>query len=134
MVSANNTMLSMDQNIIHFRNPILHGGHTQRTNDFFFQQCSRNTIGFKYWLFRFIFQCCFYLLVLTAVFSQVYKESYDPMTGVFIAIVAMSGILLLLELHQFFKNMSHYVRYGRGSYLCPIVLLLCNVLSWLYDH
>ncbi|KAF9355296.1 hypothetical protein BGX34_010552 [Mortierella sp. NVP85] len=69
-----------------------------------------NTIGYSYWLARFLWQCLFYSLVLVAVFIQVYDiEAAQSLTGVFIAIIAMASIFLLLELQQVFRNPSQYL-------------------------
>ncbi|KAF9568609.1 hypothetical protein EC968_002871 [Mortierella alpina] len=69
-----------------------------------------NTIGFTYWLYRFFFQCIYYLLVLTAVFMQVYSSSQgSSLFGVFIAIVILSAIFLWLELVQMFHNWRRFL-------------------------
>ncbi|KAI7826895.1 hypothetical protein BC939DRAFT_446141 [Gamsiella multidivaricata] len=67
-----------------------------------------NTIGFKYWLLRFLCQCCYYALVLVAVFIQVYGPNRRPLVGVFFAIAAGSLIFLWLELIQAFKGWKRY--------------------------
>ncbi|KAG0281176.1 hypothetical protein BGZ95_006229 [Linnemannia exigua] len=42
-----------------------------------------NTIGLQYWLFRFSIQCVYYILVLIAVFMQIYRyENESTMNGV----------------------------------------------------
>ncbi|KAG9321895.1 hypothetical protein KVV02_003656 [Mortierella alpina] len=66
-----------------------------------------NTIGFQYWAVRFFCQCCFYLLVLTTVFVQVYSRDRPPI-GVFLATAVLSGIFLWLELAQIFKYRMQY--------------------------
>ncbi|KAF9280600.1 hypothetical protein BGZ68_007126 [Mortierella alpina] len=66
-----------------------------------------NTIGFQYWVVRFLCQCCFYLLVLTTVFIQVYGKEQPPI-GVFITITVFSSIFLWLELAQLFKYRMQY--------------------------
>ncbi|KAF9573939.1 hypothetical protein EC968_007767 [Mortierella alpina] len=66
-----------------------------------------NTIGFQYWVVRFFCQCCFYLLVLTTVFVQVYGKEQPPI-GVFIAITTLSSVFLWLELAQLFKYRMQY--------------------------
>ncbi|KAF9081122.1 hypothetical protein BGX23_001287 [Mortierella sp. AD031] len=68
-----------------------------------------NKIGFKYWLMRFFFQCLYYLLVLVAVFLQVYDDQGDRMAGIFVAIVAVSGILLWLEVIQMIRDRKSYL-------------------------
>ncbi|KAI7826934.1 hypothetical protein BC939DRAFT_446252, partial [Gamsiella multidivaricata] len=67
-----------------------------------------NTIGFKYWPLRFLCQCCYYALVLVAVFIQVYGPNRRPLVGVFVAITAGSFIFLWLELVQAFKGWKRY--------------------------
>ncbi|KAF9584252.1 hypothetical protein BGW38_007064, partial [Lunasporangiospora selenospora] len=59
-----------------------------------------NTIGFKAWLVRFISQCIFYLLIVSAAAIQIYYPKLDLQLGVFIAIVSFSGIFLWLEFLQ----------------------------------
>ncbi|KAG0198436.1 hypothetical protein BGX28_008164, partial [Mortierella sp. GBA30] len=69
-----------------------------------------NTIGFTYWLCRFVFQCCYYLLVLTAVFMQVYSDNMGPaLFNVFIAIIVLSMIFLWLELTQLLNSWKRYL-------------------------
>ncbi|KAF9955430.1 hypothetical protein BGZ72_003739 [Mortierella alpina] len=68
-----------------------------------------NTIGFYYWLARFISQCCFYLLVLVAVFVQVYGPNREALTGVFVAIIVLATIFLWLELAQLSKDRRGYI-------------------------
>ncbi|KAG0300818.1 hypothetical protein BGZ98_008846 [Dissophora globulifera] len=67
-----------------------------------------NTIGYKFWLFRFIWQCVFYALVLVAVFIQVYSDQRRSLFGVFIAITGLAGIFLWLELLQVIHNPRRY--------------------------
>ncbi|KAI1300857.1 hypothetical protein EDD11_005926 [Mortierella claussenii] len=66
-----------------------------------------NTIGYQYWLTRFLVQCAYYLLVLTAVYVQIY-ESQESIRLVYIAIIIFSGIFLWLEFVQFIQNSSQY--------------------------
>ncbi|KAG0002382.1 hypothetical protein BGZ65_002685 [Modicella reniformis] len=67
-----------------------------------------NTVGYIYWLARFLWQCLYYLLVLVAVFFQVYSDQRESITGVFIAIAAMAGTFLWLEVLQMINNPSQY--------------------------
>ncbi|KAF9957189.1 hypothetical protein BGZ72_002070 [Mortierella alpina] len=67
-----------------------------------------NTIGFKYWLVRFFSQCCFYALVLMAVFKHIYDSHERSPTGLFIAILVSSSFFLLLETVQMIKNWKRY--------------------------
>ncbi|KAG0198388.1 hypothetical protein BGX33_012366 [Mortierella sp. NVP41] len=70
-----------------------------------------NTIGLKYWLFRFVAQCFFYALVITGVFIQIYwKDEKQLLFGVFIAITAYSLVFLWLEFIQFLRNKHDYIR------------------------
>ncbi|KAF9968840.1 hypothetical protein BGZ70_003578 [Mortierella alpina] len=69
-----------------------------------------NTIGFTYWLYRFFFQCIYYLLVLTAVFMQVYSSSQgSSLFDVFVAIIVLSAIFLWLELVQLAHNWQRFL-------------------------
>ncbi|KAG0195865.1 hypothetical protein BGX33_002438, partial [Mortierella sp. NVP41] len=71
-----------------------------------------NTIGFKYWLVRFLGQCLYYALVLIAVFLQIYgDDSLDrSLEGLFIAITVIASIFLWLELIQLFRDKQGYLR------------------------
>ncbi|KAF9133430.1 hypothetical protein BGW39_009741 [Mortierella sp. 14UC] len=68
-----------------------------------------NTIGFKYWLVRFLCQCCFYILVLATVFIQVYSSSHPVLTPVYIAIISVASIFLWLEFLQLVNEKKKYV-------------------------
>ncbi|KAF8945149.1 hypothetical protein BGZ47_003190 [Haplosporangium gracile] len=68
-----------------------------------------NKIGYKYWLMRFIFQCLYYILVLVTVFLQVYNDQGNRMAGLFVAIVALAGIFLWLELIQMIQDKKSYL-------------------------
>ncbi|KAG0209287.1 hypothetical protein BGX33_005713 [Mortierella sp. NVP41] len=68
-----------------------------------------NTIGFKYWLVRFLCQCCFYMLVLATVFIQVYSSSHPALTPVYITIISVAGIFIWLELLQLLNEKRKYV-------------------------
>ncbi|KAG0274784.1 hypothetical protein BGZ95_009466 [Linnemannia exigua] len=68
-----------------------------------------NKIGYKYWLMRFLFQCLYYILVLVTVFLQVYDDQGSGMTGLFVAIAALSGIFLWLELIQMIRDRKSYL-------------------------
>ncbi|KAF9959409.1 hypothetical protein BGZ65_000428 [Modicella reniformis] len=68
-----------------------------------------NTIGYMYWLVRFLCQCLYYVLVLVAVFVQVYdSDDRLRLKGLFVAIIATSSIFLLLEVRQSLHNPSRY--------------------------
>ncbi|KAF9925805.1 hypothetical protein FBU30_004480 [Linnemannia zychae] len=63
---------------------------------------NRNTIGFQYWLIRFIFQCVFYTLVLSTTFMQVYNDNENVEKALLIAIIAFGTVFLYLEIGQAF--------------------------------
>ncbi|KAF9081406.1 hypothetical protein BGX23_000916 [Mortierella sp. AD031] len=68
-----------------------------------------NTIGLYFWLFRFLSQCVFYVLVLTAVFMQIYRnDEKQGMAGVFIAIIVTSSLFLWLEFIQVLDDKRRY--------------------------
>ncbi|KAF9962624.1 hypothetical protein BGZ72_000044 [Mortierella alpina] len=69
-----------------------------------------NTIGFMYWLIRFVFQCVFYFLVTIAALMQVYYKGPDQihLVGVFVAIIVFGVVFLWLELLQATKNWARY--------------------------
>ncbi|KAG0277790.1 hypothetical protein BGZ95_005339 [Linnemannia exigua] len=70
-----------------------------------------NTIGWQYWLSRFLIQCAHYALVLTAVIMQVYRhDNESAMNGVFIAIITVSFFLISLEFQEFCRDRSEYFR------------------------
>ncbi|KAG0359857.1 hypothetical protein BG005_011987 [Podila minutissima] len=69
-----------------------------------------NTIGFKYWLARFLCQCCFYLLVLVTVLLQAYNKALQSSEALYIAIISCSAIFLYLEFLQCFRNWARYFR------------------------
>ncbi|KAF9138335.1 hypothetical protein BGX30_009264 [Mortierella sp. GBA39] len=58
-----------------------------------------NTIGYSYWLFRFVFQSFFYILVVLAALMQVYSNP-SHLVELFIAIIVFASIFLWLELLQ----------------------------------
>ncbi|KAG0272601.1 hypothetical protein BGZ95_011621 [Linnemannia exigua] len=80
-----------------------------------------NTIGFNYWFIRFLGQLCFYIMVLTAVFLQIYGENRvekeekitlisEPGPEVlFIAIIPVAFLFLWLELVQLMKDKRGYI-------------------------
>ncbi|KAF9272478.1 hypothetical protein BGZ68_002376, partial [Mortierella alpina] len=69
-----------------------------------------NTIGFMYWLIRFVFQCIFYFLVTVAALMQVYYKGTEKihLAGVFVAIIVFGVTFLWLELLQATKNWNRY--------------------------
>ncbi|KAF9351278.1 hypothetical protein BGX26_010668 [Mortierella sp. AD094] len=75
-----------------------------------------NTIGFTYWLVRFVFQCLFYALVVIAALMQVYAKDYpNQLVGVFIAIIVMAVVFLWLEILQAVRSMHRYTQSGYNS-------------------
>ncbi|KAG0195745.1 hypothetical protein BGX33_002655, partial [Mortierella sp. NVP41] len=69
-----------------------------------------NTIGFYFWLMRFLSQFVFYILVLTGVFMQIYRgDEGKDISGVFIAIVVTSAFFLWLEFIQMLKDSQGYI-------------------------
>ncbi|KAF8921775.1 hypothetical protein BGZ58_003869, partial [Dissophora ornata] len=69
-----------------------------------------NTIGYWYWFTRYVFQCCFYLLVLTAALMQVYYPMPSRLVGVFIAIIFMALNFLWLEFVQARRSPRCYTK------------------------
>ncbi|KAF9909343.1 hypothetical protein EC991_008728 [Linnemannia zychae] len=67
-----------------------------------------NTIGFSYWLFRFVFQSIFYALVVIAALMQVYYPDPSKLVELFIAIIVIASIFLWLELLQAVHKWSRY--------------------------
>ncbi|KAF9183782.1 hypothetical protein BGZ50_004071 [Haplosporangium sp. Z 11] len=67
-----------------------------------------NTMGFNYCMLRFLLQICYYLLVLTVVFLQVYGGYHGTLSGAFIAVTVCSVIFLWLELTQIVRSWRRY--------------------------
>ncbi|KAG0004242.1 hypothetical protein BGZ65_000723 [Modicella reniformis] len=95
-----------------------------------------NTIGYKYWLARFTFQCAFYLLVLFAVFMQVYDTDHTfPLMSVFIAIIMMAVSFLWLELQQLLNNgtlpyvKSPYNWIDIATFSLPLSGSICQIVN-----
>jgi len=87
---------------------------------------SRNTIGFKYWLVRFLCQCCFYLLVVITVLMQAYDNDLKLSEGIYIAIISYSSIFFYLEFIQCFRDWGRYMKYDiNWSPLCSLFKIVC---------
>ncbi|KAG0212497.1 hypothetical protein BGX28_006264 [Mortierella sp. GBA30] len=69
-----------------------------------------NTIGYKYWLLRFILQCFYYCLVVIAAIIQVYARDARSLTGVFFAIILMAVAFVWLEFQRAMKIRTWYKR------------------------
>ncbi|KAG0307735.1 hypothetical protein BGZ98_009934 [Dissophora globulifera] len=67
-----------------------------------------NTIGFRYWLVRFIFQCLYYTLTIVAAFLQVYLSDPKVLFGVFVAIIVMAAVFIWLETLQAIQGWAKY--------------------------
>ncbi|KAG0305575.1 hypothetical protein BGZ98_003923 [Dissophora globulifera] len=67
-----------------------------------------NTMGFSYWLVRFIFQCFYYLLILMAAILQVYLSDPKVLFGVFVAIDVMAVVFIWLEILQATQGWNKY--------------------------
>ncbi|KAI1319275.1 hypothetical protein EDD11_004412 [Mortierella claussenii] len=67
-----------------------------------------NTIGYKYWMLRFFFQCCYYILITTVAIMQVYFPNFRLLKDAFIAIVALSAMFLWLELSRAIRCWTRY--------------------------
>lgn len=80
----------------------------------------RNTIGFHYWLVRFLGQVGYYSMVLTAIFLQIYvtpSSAEDDngkidlgLEGLFVAIIVVAFIFLWLEFVQLLKDKRGYIQ------------------------
>ncbi|KAG0325569.1 hypothetical protein BGZ99_000452 [Dissophora globulifera] len=68
-----------------------------------------NTFASSYWLVRFIFQCLYYILVLTVTLLQVYSDRPENLKSAFIAIIAYSSVFLWLEFIQLMKGWRTYL-------------------------
>lgn len=85
----------------------------------------RNTIGYSYWLFRFVFQCFFYALVVTVALIQVYDQVSTAQIGLLIAIIVVAGIFLWLELLQAVHSWSRYS--GYAFFLFILLFFICSL-------
>ncbi|KAG0044185.1 hypothetical protein BGZ83_010573 [Gryganskiella cystojenkinii] len=72
-----------------------------------------NTIGFHYWMIRFLGQCVFYSLVIIAALMQVYYPEPARLVGLFIAIIVLAVGFIWLEILQALQNWD---RYGKSIY------------------
>ncbi|KAG0208467.1 hypothetical protein BGX33_006225 [Mortierella sp. NVP41] len=88
-----------------------------------------NTIGFGYWLVRFFSQCCYYILVLTTIFLQIYgDDSFDrTLEGLFIAIIVIAPVFLWLELIQLIREKQDYLRVFKS--VCHFVSIIIRAIS-----
>ncbi|KAI8601419.1 hypothetical protein EDD21DRAFT_108105 [Dissophora ornata] len=97
-----------------------------------------NTIGYSYWLFRFLWQCFYYLLVLVAVFMQVYSDQQESLFGVFIAIIVLAAIFLWLELLQAIHSPSRYFASPYNFvdmvvFALPLAGSICQIINIIND-
>ncbi|KAG0319100.1 hypothetical protein BGZ99_005283 [Dissophora globulifera] len=69
-----------------------------------------NTMGFWYWLGRFIFQCIYYTLIIVAAILQVYLPDPKFLFGVFVAIIVMAAFFVWLEILQAYQAWNKYKR------------------------
>ncbi|KAI8594414.1 hypothetical protein EDD21DRAFT_428026 [Dissophora ornata] len=91
-----------------------------------------NTIGYWYWFTRYVFQCCFYLLVLTAALMQVYYPMPSRLVGVFIAIIFMALNFLWLEFVQARRSPRCYTKCGHNVLdILAFLLPLCASIDQL---
>ncbi|KAG0047028.1 hypothetical protein BGZ83_007841 [Gryganskiella cystojenkinii] len=67
-----------------------------------------NTIGYHYWMIRFLGQFAFYSLVVIAALMQVYYHDPSQLVGLFIAIIVLAAVFLWLEFLQALQNWSRY--------------------------
>ncbi|KAF9200554.1 hypothetical protein BGZ49_009197 [Haplosporangium sp. Z 27] len=72
-----------------------------------------NTIGYKYWMLRFFFQCLYYILVTIVAVLQVYFPDFRVLRGAFIAIIVLSVMFLWLEIS---RAVRCWTRYKSTSY------------------
>ena len=68
----------------------------------------RNTIGYRYWLVRFLSQLCYYALILSVVILQITSDTFEELRGLCYSIIASSVVFLWLELVQFFREKGKY--------------------------
>ncbi|KAF9582743.1 hypothetical protein BGW38_010823, partial [Lunasporangiospora selenospora] len=67
-----------------------------------------NTIGFMYWLVRFMLECIFYALVVIAAILQIYNNHQQALEGIFITIVIFVAFFFFLEIGQARNNWHRY--------------------------
>ncbi|KAF9920340.1 hypothetical protein FBU30_009850 [Linnemannia zychae] len=108
-----------------------------------------NTIGFNYWLVRFLGQIVYYILVLVAVFIQIYGDTHVVTVGespekvsndlvidlgpegLFIAIIPVAFLFLWLEFNQLLKDPKGYIR---SIYNMVDLLVFCLPLAGAIDQ
>ncbi|KAG0313579.1 hypothetical protein BGZ99_008730 [Dissophora globulifera] len=69
-----------------------------------------NTMGFSYWLGRFMFQFFYYTLVIVAAILQVYLPHPTVLLGVFVTIIVMAAVFTWLEILQAIRGWNKYKR------------------------
>ncbi|CAO3568804.1 unnamed protein product [Mortierella alpina] len=69
-----------------------------------------NTIGFSYWLLRFVYQCCYYILIIIAAVLQIYPSEKTILVGIFIAIITLATVFIWLEVVQACHDWRKYHR------------------------
>ncbi|KAG0324452.1 hypothetical protein BGZ99_001790 [Dissophora globulifera] len=67
-----------------------------------------NTIGFNYWMVRFVSQCAFYSLVVIAALMQVYHNDPSQLVGLFVTIIILAIGFLWLEFLQALQSWTRY--------------------------
>lgn len=92
-----------------------------------------NTIGYKYWMLRFFFQCLYYILVMTVAILQVYLPNFRQLQNTFIAIICLSVIFLWLEMSRAIQRWTRYkaTSYnvaGLLAYFLPLVAAVNQVV------
>ncbi|KAF9181396.1 hypothetical protein BGZ50_005524 [Haplosporangium sp. Z 11] len=85
-----------------------------------------NTTGYYQWLFRFFWQFLFYVLVLAAIFVQVYGDHESTFEGLFISIAVASVLFLWLEV------LSSLALTTSGSMLQSSIYNIMDLLAFLF--
>ncbi|KAF9919544.1 hypothetical protein FBU30_010877 [Linnemannia zychae] len=96
-----------------------------------------NTIGFHYWLIRFLSQCLYYTLVLVAAFMQIDGVTELPkLYGIYAAIISISSIFLWLELSQLLEDKRRYFQsvYNFVDLLVFMFPLIGSVLELVWSN
>ncbi|KAG0269067.1 hypothetical protein BGZ95_002202 [Linnemannia exigua] len=68
------------------------------------------TIGFMYWFLRFFCQCIYYILIITAVLTQVYSPEPSKLYGVFVTIIVIGVVFVFLEILQAMTDVKRYIK------------------------
>ncbi|KAF9211642.1 hypothetical protein BGZ59_007789 [Podila verticillata] len=68
-----------------------------------------NSFVGSYWLFRFLFQIVYYVLILAVSFLQVYTDPPSDLSVAFVVIIVCSALFLWFEFQQLLESPKRYI-------------------------